>query len=188
MDAHLREIARAAFTVVAGCLISSNGSAQTVLVPGGEATLGLDGTVDKFYKAANTVIVKTEDGVRHVVHVQSGTKVHGTGETADDPFAGLTEGSHVAVHYVMRDDRKNALEIDRVGSEGLSVLDGNVVAIDRKTGRLSVELDNGRRATLSLTEHATNDGGIDLTTNANVIVFYSTDGSGDLVAHYFKKK
>ena len=167
-------------------LLARPAGAQTIAVPGGEGTLGLDGTIDKFYKATHHALVTTADGVHHLVHMNERTVVHGSGD-ATDPLAALEPGSHVAVHYIVKGDSEEAVEIDRIGEDGLSVIDGNVVNIDRAHKQIRIALDSGKQVSLRLTDRAAQDVGKDVRVTAQVIVFYSDDGSGDLVAHYFKR-
>jgi hypothetical protein len=183
-DMKTRRVVSAVLT--ASLLLARTGSTQTIPVPGGEGTLGLDGTIDKFYKATHHALVTTADGVHHLVHVNERTVVHGSGE-ATDPLASLEPGSHVAVHYLLKGDSKEAVEIDRIGKDGLSVIDGNVVDINRARKEIRIALDSGKQVSLRLTDRAAQDVGKDVRVTAQVIVFYSDDGSGDLVAHYFKK-
>jgi len=157
-----------------------------VPIPAVTGTIGLDGTIDKFYGVSHRALVKTADGVRHVVHFTGRTSVHGTQHTLDDPFGGLEEGSMVAVHYVANGNTKEAIEVDRVGDGGLSVVDGTVMDVDRERKRLTIQIADEKRVTLRLTDRAANDVGKDVKAQARVIVYYADDG-GDLVAHYFRK-
>jgi len=77
-------------------------------------SIGLDGSIDKFDSAAHTALVKTADGLSHLVHLTDRTTVHGI--ESNDPLRGLREGSHVVVHYVEKNSRKTAVEVDRVGA------------------------------------------------------------------------
>jgi hypothetical protein len=157
-----------------------------VPIPGVTGTIGLDGTIDQFDKVTHRAVVTTADGVRHLLHMTSRTSVHGGAEAAGDPFAELEDGTHVAVHYVETDGRKEAIEIDRIGDDGLSVVDGTVTDIDRGAKKLTLQLTDGKRVTLRLTERATRDVGKDVRTQARVIVYYANE-NGDLVAHYFTR-
>jgi hypothetical protein len=170
-------------------LAASSASAQQSLPPAPYpaatvGTIGLDGTVDKFYSTTHQAIVKTADGVRHLVHLTDRTAVHGT-RAAEDSFGELEEGSHVVVHYVTEGDRKTALEIDRVGDGGLSLIEGTVKHIDRAGKTLTIQLADGSANTLRLTERAARDVGKNVK-RGRVIVYYSDEG-GERVAHYFKR-
>lgn len=152
--------------------------------PGTVGTIGLDGTVDKFYATTHGAIVKTADGVRHLVHLTDRTAVHGT-QAGEDSLGALAEGSHVVVHYVTEGDRKTALEIDRVGDGGLSLIEGTVKHIDRAGKTLTIQLADGSSNTLRLTDRAAHDVGKSVK-RGRVVVYYRDEG-GERVAHYFKK-
>ena len=81
-------------------------------------TIALEGTVDKTYAAANTVIVKATDGVEHLFHLTRRTVVHGAKDTGDAALSGLKEGSRIVVHYAADGEQKTAVEVDRVGDDG----------------------------------------------------------------------
>jgi hypothetical protein len=178
-----------ALALVLSLLATASSSAQEQVAPypgatPGTGTIGLDGTVDKFYATTHGAIVKTADGVRHLVHLTDRTAVHGT-RAAEDSFGELEEGSHVVVHYVTEGDRKTALEIDRVGDGGLSLIEGTVKHIDRAGKTLTIQLADGSSNTLRLTDRAARDVGKTVK-RGRVIVYYSDEG-GERVAHYFKR-
>ena len=166
-------------------IVAASALAQE-LIPPNAGTIGLDGTIDKFYKVTNRAIVKTSDGVRHLVHLTGRTAVHGADRTADDTFSGLHEGSHVVVHCVVKGETKTAVEIDRVGDGGLQVVEGTVTEIDRVAKKLTVLLADQSWVTLRLTDHAAQHIGKDVGHDARVIVYYGDEG-GEQVAHYFKR-
>jgi hypothetical protein len=147
-------------------------------------SIGLDGSIDKFYSATHTAIVKTADGLSHLVHVTDRTAVHGI--QSDDPFRGLREGSHVVVHYVVKNSRKTAVEIDRVGEGGLRTVQGEVVSLDRPSKKLIVRLPDDSQVALRLTDRAAHDVGREVATRTRVVVYY-IDEDGVQAAHYFKK-
>jgi hypothetical protein len=165
---------------------SSRGGAQDVPLPGVTGTIGLDGTVEKFYAVTHSAIVKTADGVRHLVRLTRRTAVHGAGPAAEDAFSRLEEGGVVAVHYVTDATGKTAVEIDRVGDGGLKVADGVVVGIDRSTRKLTIQLSDDSRLTFRLTDRAAHHVGSDVASKTRVIVYYADDGA-EYVAHYFRK-
>jgi hypothetical protein len=155
-------------------------------VPGVTGTIGIEGTVDKFYAATHQVAVKTADGVRHLLHLSSLTAVHGTTRTAEGPLGGLERGSQVVVQYVVNVDTKTAVEIDRVGQGGLKVVGGVVTNVDRSAKTLTVRLADDSSMTLRLTDHAAHHVGNDIENQTRVMVYYADDG-GEPVAHYFKR-
>jgi hypothetical protein len=181
---------RSTSLVVASLLIVSvSARAQIPLPsdkPGVIGTIGLDGTVDKFYSVTHGAVVKTADGMRHLIHLSGRTVVHGAESTGDDVFGGLEEGSHVVVHYVVEGDKKAALEIDRIGDSGLSLLDGRVQQVDRAAKTLAIQLADGSTVTLRLTDRAARHVGQEIGRTDRVIVYYADEG-GERVAHYFKK-
>src|ERR1700694_1662744 len=88
-------------------------------IGGVNGTIALEGTVDQEYKAANTVIVKTLDGVRHLFHLTGKTVVHGTESAGADALRGLEAGSAVVVHYAADAGEQTALEVDRLRGQGV---------------------------------------------------------------------
>src|SRR4051812_3301370 len=105
-------------------------------LPGVTGTIGLDGTMDTFYSGTHDVIVKTEDGIRHLLHLSPRTVVHGAAATADRPLGELEKGSHVVVQYVVEGDQQTAVEIDRIGHDGLKAAEGTVKSVDRSAKKL----------------------------------------------------
>ena len=151
-------------------------------IPGVTGTIGLDGTVDTFYAGTHQAIVKTADGLRHLLHLSSRTVVHG----ADDPLRRLEVGNHVVVQYVEDGDEKKAVEIDRIGDSGLKAVEGIVTNIDRPSKTLTVRLADDSPVTLRLTEQAARHVGKDIEPQTRVILYYAEDG-GAWVAHYFRR-
>jgi hypothetical protein len=153
--------------------------------PGEVGTIGLDGTVEQFYSVTRTAIVKTADGARHVVHFLTGTAMHGAKAASQQGFGGLEEGSRVVVHYVADGEKKTAMEVDRVGDGGLSLVEGTVRHVDRQARQLTIALADGTVATLRLTNRAAEHVGKGIRQEDRVIVYYA-DEAGENVAHFFK--
>ena len=152
-------------------------------------TIAPEGTIDKTYAAANTVIVKATDGVEHLFHLTRRTVVHGAKDTGDVALSGLKEGSHIVVHYAAEAEQKTAVEVDRIGDDGLAAMEGVVTRVDREGRKISIRLADGSTETLQLTERAAQDVGMDVDraagAGAKVIVYY-TDEAGHRAAHYFE--
>src|ERR1700730_12108389 len=110
-------------SMVTGVLLVTPAIVRSQQMPPVRGTIALKGTVDKVYKGANTVIVKTEDGVEHVLHLTGRTSVHG-GE-----LDGLEKGLIVIVHYVPASGEETAEEIDQVGGNGLKTTEGVVTNV-----------------------------------------------------------
>src|SRR5258708_1493066 len=84
-----------------------------------EPVTAVHGTVSKVDSAAKTIVVKTKDGTEHTLHFVGKTVVHGTETGAKDAFKGVKEGSEVVVHYSTKGAEKTAMEVDKVGRDGL---------------------------------------------------------------------
>jgi hypothetical protein len=153
-------------------------------------TIALQGTVDQTYKAANTVIVKTVDGVRHLFHLTDKTTIHGSESAGAEALRRLKVGTKVVVHYMAGAREETALEVDRLDAEGLKTMEGVVTRVDRGKRKISIRLGDGSIQTLVLTERAATDVGRDVDQAAGdamrVIVYYA-DEAGQRVAHYFKR-
>ena len=155
-----------------------------------QGTIALEGTVKTFYRAVNTIIVTTIDGVEHVYHFTKDLVVHGGTGRGPDALEGLREGSTVVLHYTVTEAEASAREIDRIGDEGLKVAEGIVTRISRGRKQITIRFDDGRSETLRLTDRAAAEAGKDVdqaaTAAVKVIVYYS-DEAGRKVAHFFKK-
>ena len=152
-----------------------------------QGTLALEGTMTKFYKGVNALVVTTVDGAEHVYHFAKGLVVHGGKETGPDALEGLRPGTTVVVHYRINGAEASVEEIDFAG-DGLKVSEGSVVKLDRRRKLLTLKLDGGRTETLRLTDRAASeaDEGIADQGAVRVTVYYS-DESGQKVAHFLKK-
>ena len=158
-------------------------------IPGTTGTLALEGSVDKVYAGAHAALVTAGDGITHLFHFTDRTVVHGARDDARATLDSLSAGSRVVVHYTLDGTTKAAVEIDRIGEDGLAEAEGVVTRIDRQAQRLSIRLADGTTETLQLSERAARDAGLGLEREADrakVIVYY-TDDAGKKVAHYFKR-
>ena len=123
------------------------------------------GTITKLDSAAKTGVVKTKDGTEHTVKFVDKTTVHGVDATAaggKDAFHGLTEGSEVVAHYTTKGTEKTAVEVDKVGKDGIKAVDGTVTHIDRGAKTLAVKAADGTEQTFRLSDHAAADAGKDI--------------------------
>jgi len=157
-----------------------------------DVVTAVHGTIEKIDSGTKTVVIKTDDGTRHSLHVLDKTAVHGADATeaaSKDSFHGLKEGGEVVAHYAKRGTADTAIEIDRVGKDGLKTTYGAVKEIDRGGKRLVVATGDGTENTFRLTEHASKDAGEGVAKGAvkgsKVTVFYSED-AGKKIAHFFK--
>jgi hypothetical protein len=151
------------------------------------------GAISKIDQGAKTVTVKTADATEHVFHWSKDTTVHGVGmseATAKDSWHGLKEGTEVVAHSTKRGTEDTAVEIDKVGDNGLKKTEGTIKEIDRGGRKLVVESADGTEHAFTLTGHAATDAGKDVpagTEKGTKVVVYSTEHAGKKVAHFFEK-
>jgi hypothetical protein len=153
---------------------------QGPAIHGFNGTMATEATIKSEHKAANKIIVETEDGVEHVYDAAKGLVVHG----GKDPFSGLKPGTTVIIHYTADN---TAQEIDRVGIDGLRSMEGIATRIDRGKKEITVRYDDGKIETLKLTNRAAADVGKNIGEDTRIVVYYSDEGGGK-VTHYFKKR
>ena len=152
--------------------------AQGPPIHGLTGTIATEATIKDEHKAANKIVVETADGVEHVYDAAKGLIVHG----GKDPLAGLKPGTTVIIHYSADN---TAREIDRVGRDGLSTMEGIATKIDRGKKQITIRYDDGRIETLKLTDRAAADVGRSIGPDTRIVVYYS-DEAGGKVTHYFK--
>jgi hypothetical protein len=156
-----------------------------------DVVTAVDGTVKKVDAGTKTVVVKTADGTEHTVHFVKKTAVHGWDATdagAKDGMHGVSEGSHVVVHYTVKGTEKTASEVDRIGDGGLKVAQGTVSTIDRGTKTMAVKTADGAVTTYKITDHAVVDAGKETgkaVEKASKVTVYYTEEGGKKIAHFF---
>jgi hypothetical protein len=193
MRSHLSRSQLLTSVLVGGLWLVGTGVATAQEPPpigGLTGTIALEGTVHTFYKAVNTIVVKTVDGFEHLFHLTERTVVHGGTAAGDPARRGLEEGSRVVVHYTPDGDYNTADEVDRIGDDGLVAVEGVITKVDRRARTLSIRLTDGSGETLRLTERAAADVGKDLDDNAvgtAKVIVYVSDDAGGRVAHYFRR-
>ena len=151
------------------------------------------GTITKLDSASKTAIVKSKDGTEDAIKFVDQTTVHGAEATATgakDAFHGLTEGSEVVAHYTAKGTEKTAVEVDKVGKDGIKSVDGTITHIDRGAKTIAVKAADGTEETFRLSDHAATDAGKDIAKgsekSAKVTVYY-TEKAGKKTAHFFEK-
>lgn len=151
------------------------------------------GTITKIDKAAKTIAIKTADGTEHVFHLADNTAVHGVRASdvaAKDSWHGLKEGSEVVAHSTKRGSQDTAVEVDKLGDNGLSKTEGTIKEIDRGGRKLVIESADGTERTFKLSAHAAADGAREVPAGAEKgtkVAVYSTEQAGEKVAHFFEK-
>lgn len=158
-----------------------------------DGVIAVHGTIRKIDSATKAVVMKTSDGTEHSLRFLDRTVVHGADSSADatqDSWHGLKEGTEVIAHYTKRGTEDTALEIDKVGKDGLKATDGTIKDLDRAGKKVLIETGNGTEETFLLTDYAATDAGRGLAKGAEkgakVTVYYSGE-AGKKVAHFFER-
>ena len=153
------------------------------------AVTAVHGTVTKVDSAAKTIVVKTADGAEHTLHFVGKTAVHGTEVGAKDTFRGVKEGSEVVAHYTAKGAEETAVEVDKVGKDGLKDTEGTVSEIDRGTKTIAVKTADGSVQTFKMADRATEDAGKEAgkaTEKSAKVTVYYTEQAGKKIAHFFE--
>ena len=153
---------------------------QGPAIHGFTGTMATEATIKAEHKAGNKIVVETEDGVEHVYDAAKGLVVHG----GKDPLIGLKPVTTVIIHYTADNA---AQEIDRVGTDGLSTMEGIATRIDRGKKEITIRYDDGKIETMRLTDRAAADVGKNIGKDTRIVVYYS-DEAGGKATHYFKKR
>lgn len=178
----MKMIGRLAITLV---LVSAAYAADDVVS-------AIHGTITKIDSGAKTVAIKTADGTEHSFHFVEKTTVHGADASAlaaKDSWHGLKEGTEVVAHYTKRGTEDTAVEIDKVGKDGLKATDGTIKDIDRGGKKLVVKTGDGAEETFRLTDHAATDAGKGIAKGAEKgtkATVYYTEEAGKKIAHFFE--
>jgi len=150
------------------------------------------GTITSIDSSAKTLVIKTSNGVEHTLHYVEKTTVHGADKSADnakDSWRGLKADTEVVAHYTERGTHKTALEIDKVGKDGLKTTDGTIEELDKSGKKLVVKTSNGVEEEFRLTENAAKDAGTYISENLakgkKAIVYY-TEEANKKIAHFFE--
>jgi len=158
-----------------------------------DAVSAVHGVVTKVDSAAKTIVVKTKDGTEHTIHFVDKTTVRGAEgvETgAKDTFHGVKEGSEVVAHYTVEGTDKTAVEVDKVGKDGMKSMEGVVTKVGEGGKTVTVKTADGTERTFDVVGHGTKVAAVDTAKGtekgAKVTVYY-TEGAGKKVAHFFEK-
>jgi hypothetical protein len=175
--------------IALGAVLSVAVAAQAQDRPPLKEPIALEGTMKQFYKATNTVIVTTMDGMEHIYHFTKDLIVHGGKRPGVDALEGLREGTTVVIHETQNGAQASTVEIDVLGDEGLKIAEGIVTNIDRRKQEITIRYNNGKTETLRMTTLAAAEIGAntDASGKATKIIVYYSDEPGHKVAHYFKK-
>jgi len=164
-----------------------------MVVAADDVVSALHGVVTKVDAAAKTIVVKTKDGTEHTIHFVDKTTVRGAEgvETgAKDTFHGVKEGSEVVAHYTVQGTEKTAVEVDKVGKDGMKSVEGTVTKIGEGGKTITVKAADGTERTFDVVGHDTKvaavDAGKGTEKGAKVTVYY-TESAGKKVVHFFEK-
>ena len=150
------------------------------------------GTVKAVDRGTKTVAVKTADGADYTFHVATKATVHGAtavGKGSADAFDQLKEGDEVVVHYSARGVEKTGMEFDRVGKDGMHVMEGTATKVDRAGKTIAVKTADGSVQTFHFTDHVAKETGEDTARGAEKagkVTVYYTEDAGKKIAHFFK--
>lgn len=150
-----------------------------------ETVTAVHGTISRIDKTAKTIVVKTADGTEQTFRFVGKTAVHGTEAGAKDTFHGLTEGSEVVAHYTTKGADKTAVEVDKVGKDGLKTANGTVSEVDNGGKTLVVKTSDGTQQSFKVAGHAAQETGAGVKKSAKVTVYYTED-AGKKVVHWFQ--
>jgi hypothetical protein len=148
------------------------------------------GTVTKVDAVTKTIVVKTADGTEHTLHFIKKTSVHGAEVTeagAKEGYQGLREGYEVVARYTVKGGEKTAVEVDKMGKEGMHEVTGTVSSIDRNGKKLVVKAADGTEQTYRIASHAAGETAEKTEKAAKVTVYY-TENAGKKIAHFFEGK
>ena len=151
-----------------------------------DAMTAAHATIQKIDSTGKTIVVKTDDGVGHTLHVLDSTAVHGADAgdvAAKDSWHGFKEGGEVIVHYTKTGTEETAVEIDKVGADGLKATEGTVKEIDKGGKSVVVVAGDGTEETFNMTSQATKEAESGIGRGSKVTVFY-IGKAGRKVAHF----
>jgi|SRR5581483_1886527 len=156
-----------------------------------EHVTAVHGTISKVDAATKTIVLKAADGTEHTLRLVARTAVHGTEAASRDAFHGLKEGQEVVAHYTRKGAEETAVEVDRVGKDGMKAADGTVSELDRRSKKLVMKTANGAEQEFQVTDRAVEEAGRDLgegsEKSARVTVYY-TENAGKKIAHFFESR
>jgi len=93
------------------------------------------------------------------------------------------------VHYTAKGAEKTAVEVDKVGKDGLKATEGTVSAIDRGAKTIAVKTADGTVETFKMADHAAADAGKEVgkaTVKSAKVTVYYTEDAGKKIAHFFE--
>jgi len=158
-----------------------------------DVVTAVHGTVTKVDEASKTIVLKTKDGTEHTIHFVDKTTVQGAEATeagAKDTFHGVKVGSEVVAHYTVKGTDKTAVEVDKVGKDGMKSMEGVITKVGEGGKTITVKAADGTERTFEVAGHDTKVAAVDTgkgtEKGAKVTVYYS-ESTGKKVVHFFEK-
>jgi len=164
-----------------------------MVVAADDAVSAIHGVVTKVDSAAKTIVVKTKDGTEHTIYFVDKTVVKGgeaVGTGAKDTFQGVKEGSEVVAHYTVTGTEKTAVEVDKVGKDGMKSMEGVVTKVGEGGKTITVKAADGTERTFDVVGHDTKVAAVDTgkgTEKGAKVTVYYTESAGKKVVHFFEK-
>jgi hypothetical protein len=154
--------------------------AQVAQIPiqGFNGIIALPSTIDKFYSDVPKILTKTSDGVEKLVpngkHTPDG----------DRSLGHLAPGTSVVVRYTVKGIPSSSDETDRSATAAsLKPNEGTITSVDQSKKRITVQFANGSTETFH-SGHVAEESGY--ASNRSRVIVYSSNASGQRVAHFFK--
>ena len=158
------------------------------------------GAVTRVDATAQTIAVKTADGIEEVFKYTAKTGVHAAADTKDaaktgavDAYMAGKEGSHVVVRYVGKGSDKTAIGIKDFGKDTLKVSKGRVTRVDQSAHTVALKTEDGTEVTYHLgkdaiedTEHGVVDGTKHTAKEGDRVVVHYSEEAGNKIIHFLK--
>ena len=151
------------------------------------ASTVVHGTIKKIDTGTRTVVVMTAKGTQQVVHFTDKTVVHGTATRS--AVSGLKEGTEIVARCTTSGAKKTAVEVEKVGKDGLKATDGTISKIDPRTRKVVVRTADGVEHAYDMTADAAADAGKATAKGAKktgTVTAYYAEEAGKKVVHFFK--
>ena len=113
----------------------------------------IQGTIKKVDNTAKAIVVKTADGTEHTIKITGATTVKGTKEG----FNGLREGSQIVARTTGAGAEEIAVEVGKIGEDGLKATDGIIEKFDKDSKKIVVKNVHGAKKTFELGGKALED-------------------------------
>lgn len=156
------------------------------IVPAAEEMItAVHGTVEKMGAISRVISIRAVDGSKEAIRVVDATAIHGL-HGARSSWRSLEAGAEVVVQYTRQSGEKTALEVDRIGKDGLKIVRGTLKQVDREAKRIVITAANGAEQGFDVGRHAAHALATEILSGVAVTVYYSEEG-GKAVAHFFER-